>query len=129
MRYVLVGLGNIGSKRKAILGDRCVATVDPFNPDASHRAPEDCPEGAYDAAVVATPNDVKLDLIRGFLDRGKHVLVEKPLTLTPEVADDLLRRSRRHGAIGGAGAATMSRAPGPGSTVSTSPSGATGAAP
>ena len=36
---------------------------------------------------------------RPFLDRGKHVLVEKPLTLTPEVADDLLRRSSRHGAI------------------------------
>ena len=99
MRYVLVGLGNIGSKRKAVLGDRCVATVDPFNPDASHRAAEECPEGAYDAAVVATPNDVKLELIRHFLDRGKHVLVEKPLTLTPETADDLLRRSTRHGAI------------------------------
>jgi len=99
MRYVLVGLGNIGSKRKAVLGDRCVATVDPFNPDAGHRAPEECPEADYDAAVVATPNDVKLDLIRHFLDRGKHVLVEKPLTLTPEVADDLLRRSNRQGAV------------------------------
>jgi predicted dehydrogenase len=99
MRYVLVGLGNIGSKRKAVLGDRCVATVDPFNAEANHRAPEDCPDAAYDAAVVATPNDVKLDLIRHFLDRGKHVLVEKPLTLTPEVADDLLRRSTRHGAV------------------------------
>lgn len=99
MRYVLVGLGNIGSKRKAVLGDRCVATVDPFNPDADHRAPSDCPDTAYDAAIVATPNDVKLDLIRHFLDRGKHVLVEKPLTLTPEVADDLRRRSARRRAV------------------------------
>ncbi len=31
MRYLLVGYGNIGAKRKALLGDRCVATVDPFN--------------------------------------------------------------------------------------------------
>lgn len=99
MRYLLVGLGNIGSKRKAVLGERCVATVDPFNPAADHRAPDDCPDDAYDAAVVATPNDVKLDLIRYFLDRGKHVLIEKPLMLSREVADDLLRRSARHGAV------------------------------
>jgi predicted dehydrogenase len=99
MRYVLVGLGNIGSKRKAVLGERCVATVDPFNPTADHRAPDDCADDAYDAAVVATPNDVKLDLIRYFLDRGKHVLVEKPLMLSREAADDLLRRSARHGAV------------------------------
>ena len=99
MRYLLVGLGNIGSKRKAVLGERCVATVDPFNPAADHRAPDGCPDDAYDAAVVATPNDVKLDLIRYFLDRGKHVLIEKPLMLSREVADDLLRRSARHGAV------------------------------
>ena len=99
MRYVLVGLGNIGSKRQTVLGDRCIATVDPFNTAADYRSVADYPDPAYDAAVVATPNDVKLDLIRYFLDRGKHVLVEKPLMLTPEVADDLLRRSARHGAI------------------------------
>jgi len=99
MRYLLVGLGNIGSKRKAVLGERCVATVDPFNPAADHRAPDDCPDDAYDAAVVATPNDVKLDLIRYFLDRGKHVLIEKPLMLSREAADDLLGRSARHGAV------------------------------
>jgi scyllo-inositol 2-dehydrogenase (NADP+) len=99
MRYLLVGLGNIGSKRKAVLGERCVATADPFNPAADHRAPDDCPDDAYDAAVVATPNDVKLDLIRYFLDRGKHVLIEKPLMLSREIADDLVRRSARHGAV------------------------------
>ena len=43
MRYLVVGLGNIGEKRRAVLGDRCVATVDPFNPAADYRRPEDCP--------------------------------------------------------------------------------------
>jgi predicted dehydrogenase len=99
MRYVIVGLGNIGSKRRAVLGERCVATVDPCNPAADHRTPDECPDDSYDAAVVATPNDVKLDLIRRFLDRGKHVLVEKPLILTDETARDLQARSTRHGAI------------------------------
>jgi len=99
MRYVVVGLGNIGGKRKSVLGERCVATVDPFNPAADHRRPEDCRPDGYDAAVLATPNDVKLELIRYFLDRGKHVLVEKPLILTEETARDLQERSSRRGAV------------------------------
>jgi len=99
MRYVVVGLGNIGSKRKAVLGERCVATVDPWNPSADHRAPDDVPDHGFDAAVLATPNDVKLDLIRRFLDRGKHVLVEKPLILTLETAADLQDRSSRNKAV------------------------------
>ena len=33
----IVGYGNIGAKRKAVLGERCVATVDPLNPAADHR--------------------------------------------------------------------------------------------
>jgi len=99
MRYVLVGLGNIGAKRKTVLGSRCVATIDPFNPAADYRTPDDCHNNAYDAVVLSTPNDVKLDLIRRFLDRGKHVLVEKPLMLTREDADDLRGRSIRHGAV------------------------------
>ena len=99
MRYVVVGLGNIGSKRKSVLGERCVATVDPWNPAADHRTPDDVPDNGYDAALLATPNDVKLELIRRFLDRGKHVLVEKPLILTAETAADLQDRSSRHGAV------------------------------
>ncbi|MBV9598735.1 MAG: Gfo/Idh/MocA family oxidoreductase [Chloroflexi bacterium] len=82
MRYLLVGLGNIGRKRQALLGDRCVATADPFNADAQYAAAEDCPVDAYDAVVLATPNQSKLDLLAFCVERGKHVLVEKPLLLT-----------------------------------------------
>ena len=53
MRYVVVGLGNIGGKRRAVLGDRCVATVDPFNAAADYRRPDDCPSDRYDAVVLA----------------------------------------------------------------------------
>jgi predicted dehydrogenase len=99
MRYLLVGLGNIGSKRKAVLGERCVATVDPFNPAADHRSPGECTPDRYDAAILAVPNEAKLELLEFFLDRGKHVLVEKPLILDEPTADDLLARSGRTGAI------------------------------
>jgi scyllo-inositol 2-dehydrogenase (NADP+) len=99
MRYLLVGLGNIGSKRKAVLGERCVATVDPFNAAAHYREPGECATDRYDAAILAVPNESKIALMEFFLDRGKHVLVEKPLVVTPATAGDLLERSSRHGAI------------------------------
>jgi predicted dehydrogenase len=99
MRYVVVGLGNIGAKRKAVLGERCVATVDPFNPAADYRRPEDCPADRYDAAVLAVPNDVKLKLMERFLTRGKHVLVEKPLIVDAGAAADLDGHARAGRAI------------------------------
>ena len=99
MRYLLVGLGNIGGKRRAVLGDRCVATVDPFNPAADFRQPDQCPDERYDAAILAVPNDVKVRLMEYFLTRGKHVLVEKPLILDPATGEQLGRLARASGAI------------------------------
>jgi scyllo-inositol 2-dehydrogenase (NADP+) len=99
MRYLLVGYGNIGAKRKAVLGERCVATVDPFNPRADYRTVAECDPRRYDAAITAVPNDVKVELLHYFLDRGKHVLVEKPLILDPALGDDLRRRARARCAV------------------------------
>jgi predicted dehydrogenase len=99
MRYVIVGLGNIGEKRRAVLGDRCVATVDPFNGAADHRRPEECPPDRYDAAILAVPNDAKLALIQYYLSRGKHVLVEKPLIIDAGAAGELDRQARAGRAI------------------------------
>jgi len=98
VRYLLVGLGNIGRKRQALLGERCVATADPFNADAQFAAAQDCPTDAYDAVVLATPNQSKLELLEYFVTRGKHVLVEKPLLFTDVDAarylDDVARSTR-----------------------------------
>jgi scyllo-inositol 2-dehydrogenase (NADP+) len=99
VRYLLVGLGNLGLKRQAVLGDRCVATVDPFNAAANYAAPEACPIELYDCALLSVPNDAKLDLLRYFLGHGKHVLVEKPLLLTIAEADELSHAAREHDAI------------------------------
>ncbi len=81
MRYLLVGLGNIGRKRQAILGSRCVASVDPFNEAADYRRLDECVSDRYEAAILAVPNEVKLAMLQELLERGKHVLVEKPLLL------------------------------------------------
>jgi predicted dehydrogenase len=99
VRYLVVGLGNIGRRRARLLGARCVATVDPAVPDAGHRSVDDVRASSYDAVVLAVPNAVKLDYLRRFLPAGKAVLVEKPLLFGSRAEALALRRSARDGAV------------------------------
>jgi len=89
MRVVVVGLGVQGKKRLAIAGRDAVATVDPVSPTAQYRRIEDVPTDSYDAALVCTPDQVKIPLLTHLLSHGKHVLVEKPLIAE---SDDQLRK-------------------------------------
>ncbi len=50
-----------------------------------------------DAAIVATPHVTHAAVARACLDRGLHLLVEKPLALTPVDAYDLVARARAAG--------------------------------
>lgn len=79
MRVVVAGLGIQGKKRLAMAGADVVATVDPHVDTAQYRALEEVPLDGYDAALVCTPDQAKLALMRYLLGNGKHVLVEKPL--------------------------------------------------
>src|SRR5437879_2493405 len=63
MRVIVVGLGVQGRKRLAVAGRDVVATVDPVNPEARYTRVEDVPPGAYDAALVCTPDEVKIGLL------------------------------------------------------------------
>jgi predicted dehydrogenase len=63
----------------AVAGPDAVATVDPVAPGADHKAIEDVPLEAYDAALVCTPDEPKEAVLAYLLGHGKHVLVEKPL--------------------------------------------------
>jgi scyllo-inositol 2-dehydrogenase (NADP+) len=100
MRVIVVGLGVQGGKRLAVAGNDVVGTVDPIHPRAAYRTLGDVPIGAYDAAVVSVPDDVKVELVTYLLDHGKHVLVEKPL-LAPDSAtlERLAALGRRRGAV------------------------------
>jgi predicted dehydrogenase len=51
-----------------------------------------------DAVVVAVPTAAHLDVARPFLERGVHVLVEKPMTVTLGEADEMLRLAAASGA-------------------------------
>jgi predicted dehydrogenase len=89
MRVVVAGLGVQGRKRLAIAGSDAVATVDPVAAGAKYRGIEEVPLSDYDAALVCTPDGVKIPLLSYLLGNGKHVLVEKPLVA--ESDRDLLK--------------------------------------
>jgi scyllo-inositol 2-dehydrogenase (NADP+) len=44
-----------------------------------------------DLVVIATPNEFHYCLAKQALERGKHVVIEKPFTITTAEADDLIR--------------------------------------
>ena len=79
MRVIVIGLGVQGHKRLAVAGKEAIGTVDPGNPEAKYRHVEEVPVGDYDAALVCTPDEVKIDLLTYLLSNRKHLLVEKPL--------------------------------------------------
>jgi predicted dehydrogenase len=55
--------------------------------------------GRIDAAVIAAPTPLHHSIARDLLDRGVHLLVEKPLTVSAAEADDLVRIARRKGLV------------------------------
>lgn len=59
--------------------------------------------GLVDAVTIAVPTAVHLAVARPFLDRGTHVLVEKPIAPSVEEAEQLCSAAARSGAILGVG--------------------------
>jgi scyllo-inositol 2-dehydrogenase (NADP+) len=100
MRVIVVGLGVQGNKRRAVAGKDVVATVDPVHPEANYKSLADVPLSAYDAALVCTPDDAKIELLTYLLSNDKHLLVEKPL-LAPDNAalEALAKISYSKGAV------------------------------
>lgn len=79
MRVLQVGLGNQGRKRCAVAGRDIVGRVDPVNPEAEYKSLHEAPVDFFDAAIISTPDALKLSLAEYLISKGKHVLVEKPL--------------------------------------------------
>jgi predicted dehydrogenase len=55
--------------------------------------------GQVDAVSVVTPTAAHFAIAREFIEAGAHVLVEKPITETPEQARELIRLAAKHGRI------------------------------
>jgi predicted dehydrogenase len=54
---------------------------------------------AVDALTIVVPTSSHFEVARAALARGKHLLIEKPLTTTVEEADELLDLARAAGAL------------------------------
>jgi len=55
--------------------------------------------GKVDAVSIVVPTSYHYDISRGFLERGVHVLVEKPVTKTIEEIDTLNKIAKENGLI------------------------------
>ena len=60
----------------------------PFTARSLGELPSDA---SLDAVLVSTPNDAHAGVVRDALERGKHVLCERPLAPTSEATEELIR--------------------------------------
>jgi scyllo-inositol 2-dehydrogenase (NADP+) len=96
---VVIGYGVQGRKRAEVARSDVVAIVDPHVDGLDARNIKDIPDESYDAALVCTPDQVKVELIADLLSRGKHVLVEKPMVGTDAELAMLEQISDRNGVV------------------------------
>jgi predicted dehydrogenase len=111
LRLAVIGVGHLGKEHARILaglpGVDLVGVADPNAAQAAAIA-QKCGTRPYvdhrpllsqiDAAVIAAPTVHHHAIAREFLGRGVSLLVEKPLALTPDEADELVDLAGRHGA-------------------------------
>ena len=62
-------------------------------------AAEQTREDRLDLVTVATPNATHYEITKAFLEAGFHVLCEKPMTMTVDEAEDIVRTAERTGKI------------------------------
>jgi predicted dehydrogenase len=112
LKVVVVGAGRLGgfhARKLAGLDDvELLAVVDPL-PESRRCVAAEChTQGAadwhllsekFDAAVIAAPTTHHHALAMELLDRGVHLLVEKPLCATLAEADELVHTAQRRGLV------------------------------
>jgi len=112
VRVAVIGVGHLGRHHVRLLsttpGALQVAAVDRDLDRARAAAgPARCEAladardlvGRVDAVIVAVPTVDHLAVARPFLERGVHVLVEKPMARSLEEADELVSLAARSGAL------------------------------
>ncbi len=86
----LVGVADPAEERRLVVAAECLTQA-----VADHRELL----GQIDAAVIASPTRWHHAIALELLDRGIHLLVEKPLAATAGQCDELVRAARHSGAV------------------------------
>jgi len=109
LRAAVVGAGNMGRHHVRLLGSmpdiELVGVVDPDTERARthttsvrtqvYASVDELPQ--VDFAVIATPTQYHVDASLALIERGVHLLVEKPLAETPEDAQRLVDAALKSG--------------------------------
>ena len=113
LRVAIVGLGRMGRIHLDVLSaiesievaavvdtrPAALAALEGLAPRALRAAEVGTILGEVEAVVVAASTPAHPALVTGILAAGRHVLVEKPLTLDPRVSYDLGRRAAEAGLV------------------------------
>jgi predicted dehydrogenase len=80
MKFIIVGFGIQGRKRKKLLGKECIAVVDKYNlKDSDYSNINEVPTDSYESVILCVPDQEKHEIIKYCLKNKKNILVEKPL--------------------------------------------------
>ncbi len=113
VRFAVIGLGHIGRRHATLIaahpGAELVGLCDVVSPTAASRptgvtdslpyfrTPAELLAGVdFEVACICTPNGLHAAQALECLAAGRHVVVEKPLALTTEDCDRLLKASRTY---------------------------------
>ncbi|WP_105565806.1 Gfo/Idh/MocA family protein [Microbacterium halophytorum] len=81
------------------IGDGLEKVRDKFGFGFATESAQELLDADIDAVVISTPHDLHHDLAAEALERGLHVLCEKPMTLKADEAWDLVRRAETAGTV------------------------------
>lgn len=111
-RIVVAGTGHLGNYHlQKICADGDAALVGIIEPHPERQAQMQAQygvpvvstindfHGQADAAVIATPTSTHLEIGLAALARGWHILIEKPLAVTPAEGEQLVRAGRQQNRI------------------------------
>ncbi|MGB5457504.1 MAG: Gfo/Idh/MocA family oxidoreductase, partial [Gammaproteobacteria bacterium] len=109
LKTAVIGVGYLGKfhadKYAALDNSELVAVVDANADTAKAIADKHGVEALtdyhelldrVDAVSIATPTTLHHPIARDFLEHGCHVLIEKPITVTVDQADDLIELALSH---------------------------------
>lgn len=104
VRFVVCGLGRIGLRHATLIQENpeatLVATIDPQSTNAIEGVPHfgsiedfNAANISADVACIATPNGLHAKQAIAFIHEGLNVVIEKPIALTRQEAEDVVHAS------------------------------------
>jgi len=102
LKVAVIGAGHMGrfhaEKLARLPGVELAAVVDP-DPARANVSDFRKIVGGIDAAVIAVPTNLHHEVARACLEKGVHVLIEKPIAATLEEADDLVELAKKQNVV------------------------------